>query len=311
MPPEVERLRGDRYDEDGLEALRGRRWDAVVDTCGFAPHVVRRSAELLADAVEHYTFVSSASVYRDMSVAGIDESYPVGVLTDEELREAESLKPRDDKPGFAYGAMYGALKALCERAAEEAMPGRVLNVRAGLIVGPFDDSDRFTYWPRRVAEAGRDGGDLLAPGKPERQIQLIDARDLAGWIIRLAEARRAGIYNATGPDYVLTMGRLLEECRRATGSAARIVWVEESFLLEAGVQPWSDLPLWLNEDNEEHRYFLAIGNEKAVEAGLTFRPLAETIRDTLAWDATRTADPEPRPGLTRERELQLLQKSKG
>jgi 2'-hydroxyisoflavone reductase len=148
---------------------------------------------------------------------------------------------------------------------------------------------------------------VLAPGKPERQIQFVDARDLAGWIIRMAEARRAGTYNATGPDYVLTMGRFLEECRAATASAAGIVWADESFLLDAGVQPWGDLPLWLNEDNQELRYFLSVSNEKAVEAGLTFRPLGETIRDTLDWDATRPADLERAAGLTRQRELQLLQ----
>ena len=183
--PEVEKLRGDR--DGGLEALRGRRWDAVVDTSGFSPRVVRDSARLLADSVEHYTFVSSQSAYRDTSVPGVDENYPVGTITDERLREAEALKQSELTAAPFFWEIYGALKALCERAAEEEMPGRVLNVRAGLIVGPHDFSDRFTYWPRRVSE----GGEVLAPGDPGRQVQFIDVRDLAAWILDMAEARGA------------------------------------------------------------------------------------------------------------------------
>ena len=256
LPTEVERLRGDR---DGrLEALRGRRWDAVVDTCGYVPSIVRASAALLADQVEHYTFISSGSVYRDTSVPGVDESDAVGTITDEQLREAERIKPEGGVIARAYGAMYGPLKALCEQAAEECLPGRVLNVRAGLIVGPFDYSDRFTYWPRRVAE----GGEVLAPGRPDRQLQFVDVRDLADWIVRMAEARRAGTYNATGPDYVLTMERLLEECRATTGSDARFVWIDDRFLLEAGLTPWAEVPLWIPEEDEVNRYFLAVSCEQ-------------------------------------------------
>ena len=298
--PEVEKLRGDR--DGGLDALRGRRWDAVVDTSGFSPRVVRDSAALLADAVEHYTFISSCSVYKDTSVPGVDESYPVGTLTEEQLREAESLHQSELVSAPFFGEMYGPLKALCERAAEEAMPGRVLNVRAGLIVGPHDYSDRFTYWPRRVA----DGGDVLAPGDPGRQVQFVDARDLAEWLLRMAEGRRAGAYNATGPDYALTMGRFLEECRAAAGGDAQFVWVEEKFLLDAGLTPWMEVPLWVPESSEGMRYFLALNVEKAVASGLTFRPVAETARDTLEWDMTRPADAERRAGLAREREKEVL-----
>jgi 2'-hydroxyisoflavone reductase len=297
--PEVEKLRGDR--DGGLEALRGRRWDAAVDTSGFIPRVVRDSAGLLSAGVEHYTFLSSVSAYRDTDVPGVDESYPVAAVTDERLREAESLTQSESIAAPFFGEMYGALKALCERAAEEAMPGRVLNVRAGLIVGPYDHTDRFTYWPRRVAG----GGDVLAPGDPARQVQFVDARDLAAWILDMAGRRRAGTYTAAGPDYELTMGRFLEECKGATGGDARFVWVDERFLLDSGVTPWMELPLWTNPDGG-NRYMLSVNVGKAVAAGLRFRPVAETARDTLEWDLTRPPDAERKAGLAREREREVL-----
>jgi nucleoside-diphosphate-sugar epimerase len=298
--PEVEKLRGDR--DGGLDALRERHWDAVVDTSGFSPRVVRDSAQLLADAVEHYTFVSSQSVYKDTSVPGVDENYPVGTITDERLREAEALTQSELTDAPFFWEIYGALKALCERAAEESMPGRVLNVRAGLIVGPHDYSDRFTYWPRRVAE----GGEVLAPGDPERQVQFIDVRDLAEWILDMAEARRVGTYNATGPDYRLTMERLLDVCRGTTGSDARFVWVDEKFMLDAGLQQWMEVPLWTSSADEMNRYFQEVSIEKAVAAGLKFRPLSETVRDTLEWDLTRPAETEHGAGLAHEREREVL-----
>lgn len=298
--PEVEKLHGDR--DGGLGALKGRRWDAVVDTSGYLPRVVRDSAALLADAVEHYTFVSSISVYRDTRVLGVDEAYAVGRISDEELREAEALPQSELMSAPFFWERYGALKALCEQAAAEAMPGRVLSVRAGLIVGPHDYSDRFTYWPRRVAE----GGDVLAPGDPARPVQFVDVRDLAGWILLSAERRLTGTFNATGPDYPLTFGRFLDECRAATDSDARFVWVGEKFMLDAGLGQWMEVPLWTDSSDEHNRYFQAVGVEKAIAAGLTFRPTAETVRDTLAWDLTRPADTPRRAGLSREREREVL-----
>jgi 2'-hydroxyisoflavone reductase len=300
MFPGVEKLRGDR--DGGLDSLRGKRWDAVVDTSGFSPRVVRDSARLLSAGVEHYTFISSQSVYRDTRVPGVDEDYPVSTITDERLREAEALNQSELLDAPFYGEMYGALKALSERAVEGEMPGRVLNVRAGLIVGPHDNTDRFTYWPRRVAE----GGEVLAPGDPKRQVQFIDVRDLAGWVLDMAEARRVGTFNATGPDYRLTMGRVLEVCRGTTGSDARFVWVDEKFLLDAGVEPWMEVPLWTTEADIANRYFMGVSVEKAIAAGLRFRPLSETVRDTLEWDLTRPADTKRRAGLARERERELL-----
>ena len=305
--PEVEKLRGDR--DGGLEVLRGRRWDAVVDPSGYSPRVVRDSARLLADAVGHYTFVSSQSAYRDTGVPGVDEGYPVGTITDEQLREAEALKQSELTAAPFFWERYGALKALCERAAEEEMPGRVLHVRAGLIVGPHDYSDRFTYWPRRVAE----GGEVLAPGDPERQVQFVDARDLAAWMLDMAETRRVGTFNATGPDYRLTMGRVLDVCRGTTGSDARFVWVGEQFLLDAGVGPWMEMPLWTPQagDDNVNRHFMEVSVERAVAAGLKFRPLSETVRDTLEWDLSRPADAERRAGLAREKEREVLDAWRG
>lgn len=286
--PDLEKLRGNR--DGDLAALQGRRWDAVIDTCGFVPRIVRASAELLADVVDHYTFISSISVYADFRKRGMGEDAPVGTLEDETTEEVTN-------------EAYGPLKALCEQAAERAMPGRVLNIRPGLIVGPHDPTDRFTYWPHRIAQ----GGEVLAPGRPERQVQFIDARDLAGWTIRMVEAKQTGVYNATGPDYSLTMGQVLEECRRQGGSDARLIWVDEKRLLEAGATPWMEVPLWIPETDPDAPGFAATNCTKAFAAGLTFRPLADTVRDTLAWDATRPADVERRAGIKPEREAHYLQ----
>lgn len=283
--PELEKLRGNR--DGDLTALRGRRWDAVIDPSGYVPRLVRASAELLADAVEHYTFISSISVYASFDQPGMDESAPVGTLEDPTVEE---VTPH-----------YGPLKALCEQAAEAAMPGRVFSVRAGLIVGPDDPTDRFTYWPVRLAR----GGDVLAPNPPERPIQLIDVRDLAEWIVRMVEVRQTGIFNATGPDTTLTMGRLLDACHTITGSDARLVWVDEPFLLDQGVTPWTELPLWV-PSTPAYAGFTTIDCRKALATGLTFRPITETIRATLAWDATRPVDTPRRNGLSPEREAELL-----
>jgi len=295
--PEVEKLRGDR--SGNLGALHRRQWDAVIDTCGYVPGVVRKSAELLAEVAEHYTFISSCSVYAKFELAGTDENASVATITSEQLSEAEKIDTGDRATALTYGKMYGALKVLCEQAAEDAMPGRVLSVRAGLLVGSHDYSDRFTYWVHRVAQ----GGEVLAPGQPGRRVRVLDARDLARWIIRMTEIRQTGIYNATGEEG-LTMGRLLEECRAVSGSAATFTWASDQFLLDHKVGAWSEMPLWLPE---EYNGIFHVNNDKAIAAGLTFRPLAETIRDTLIWDATRSSNIERRAGLTREREQELLE----
>jgi 2'-hydroxyisoflavone reductase len=284
--PELEQLRGDR--DGALEALEGRRWDVVIDPSGYVPRVVRASAALLAEAAEHYTFISSVSVYRDFTTPGMDETAPVGTLADESVEEV--------------GPNYGPLKALCESAAEEAFgAGRVLNVRAGLIVGPHDPTDRFTYWPSRVAR----GGDVLAPGSPGRQVQVIDVRDLAEWVVRMAEERLGGTFNATGPEGGLTMGRLLAACKSESGSDARFVWVDGTFVIEQGVTPWTEMPLWV-PDTPEYAGFMSVDCRRAYAAGLRSRRIEETVRATLGWDAERPADAPLRAGLSAERETTLL-----
>lgn len=283
--PEVEKLKGDR-DAGDLEALRGRRWDAVVDTSARVPRWVRDAAGLLAGAVEHYTFVSSISVYADTRSPGTDEAAPVHTLADETVEDITSAE------------VYGALKVLCERAAEKAMPGRVLSARAGLIVGPYDPTGRFTYWVHRIAR----GGDVLAPEPRDQTVQLVHGRDLADWILDMAERREAGVFNATGPERPLTMEGLLEAIRKASGTDARLTWADERFLVESGVEEWSELPLWLAPGaNPDSASFMAVDVRKALAAGLRFRPLAATIRDTLEG-----AETSPAAGLDPDRERELL-----
>jgi 2'-hydroxyisoflavone reductase len=295
LHPGVEQLTGDRRGD--LAALQGRRWDAAIDTAAYVPSVVERAARLLAPSIEHYTFVSTRSVYAEHADSG--EGGRVAAITDEALREAEAIVPEGRSHARLYGPAYGALKARCERAAEDAMPGRVLVLRPGLIVGPFDPTDRFTYWVRRVAR----GGDVLAPGRPERVVRAIDARDLAAWCVRQIEARATGVFNTAGADG-LTMAGMLGACRRASGSDARFVWASEALLVAEGVEPWSELPLWVLEEDSA---FLETGNAKAVAAGLRFRAMEETARDTLAWDRGR-GDAPLLAGLAAEREAPLLAK---
>jgi 2'-hydroxyisoflavone reductase len=272
-----------------LAVLDGRSWDAVIDTCGYFPRLVRDSAEKLKDAVEHYTFVSTLSVYSNSSQAGQDENGQLGTIEDEMAEEIT-------------GETYGPLKVLCEQATSEVMgEERALQVRAGLIVGPHDLSDRFTYWPARVAR----GGEVLAPDSPEKGVQFIDARDLAAWTVRATEAKLYGPYNATGPDGRLTMGEVLQTCREVSGSNAQFTWVSEAVLLENEVGPYVEMPLWVPA---EYAGFDSFNCQKAIDAGLTFRPLAETVRDTLTWQVTRPADYQWRGGLTAEREAELLEK---
>lgn len=287
--PEVEKLRGNR--DGDLTALASRHWDAVIDTCGYVPRIVRASAERLAGQVDHYTFISSLSVYADSSRPNQDETAAVGRLDDETVEQIT-------------GETYGPLKALCEQAAAAAMPGRTLIIRPGLIVGPYDPTDRFTYWPYRVAQ----GGAILAPGQPDYVVQVIDVRDLAKWTLTLVEGRATGIYNATGPAAPLTLGDVLTTSRQVSGSGATFTWVSEQLLLAAGVQPWSEMPLWV--PGEEAAGFHRFNCQKAIAAGLTFRPLVDTIGDTLAWATGRPADYSWRAGISREREEELLRKMK-
>lgn len=281
--PDAEKLRGDR--DGDLSALRGREFDAVFDPSAYKPSQITAVLAALGGRAGHYTFISSISAYG---------TFPPGRVYDEET----SLAAGDEG--------YGALKARCEEALEAALPGRAAVVRPGLIVGPHDPTDRFTYWPRRVAE----GGTVLAPGRAERPVQFIDARDLGEWCVRLAEERRAGRFNAAGPATALTMGEFLEACRAELGAAARLRWVPDETLLSAGVKPWTELPLWVPETDPGHGGIMLCDNRRAVAAGLTFRPAADTIRATFDWDRAQPRPLEPSPIrvalLPREREAELL-----
>jgi 2'-hydroxyisoflavone reductase len=279
--PDAEHVRGDRR-AGGLAALGDRRFDAIVDPSAYFPADVEAAAGIAAD---RYVLVSSGSVYRDPIAPGSTETAPTYELDGPVPASIES------------GEVYGALKVLCERAAEARSPGRTLVLRSGLVVGPRDPTERFAYWPRRVAR----GGPLLA-AEPDQPVQFIDARDLGAWTIAAAETGTAGIFNAVGPAEPLTMARLLATCAAVAGSDAEPVWAGDRFLLDHGVEPWDDLPLWIPADLAG---FLAVGNARALNAGLRLRPPAETIADVLAWELER--DPaERRDAMPADREQELL-----
>ena len=299
----VETIYGDRNSD--LVKLQGRRWDAVVDTSGYLPRTVRASAESLSHSVDAYVFISSLSVYADMSVFGIDETAPLATLTSEQLDKANAIDSSGQISAVTYGGMYGGLKALCEQVAEEVLPNRVLIIRPGLIVGPYDYTDRFTYWVERVAR----GGEVLAPGRPDRYLQLIDARDLSEWIVRMIERKETGVYNASGLPHNLTMERVLEESQRVSDSDASFTWVSEDFLIQEKVAAWSEMPLWMPEEGAPHfKGFMFINCNKAVDSGLSFRPLNDTIKDTLTWRERNCLNEELKAGIDPDKEQRLLRK---
>lgn len=290
--PDCEHVLGDR--DGGLAPLAGRRFDAVVDTSGYVPRVVGDSVRMLREAAPRYVFISSISVYVEPVAAGADESAAVAQLVDP---AAEAIT----------GETYGGLKALCEDVVRDAYGERALIVRPGLIVGPHDPTDRFTWWPERVAGGGR----VIAPGDPEQGLQFIDGRDLGEWIVRALEAGKHGTFHATGPAQPLSMREFLATTREALASNAEFVWMDEAFLTAQGVTAWQDLPAWVNAAESG---LAALDVSRAVAAGLTFRPLADTVRDTLAWSRARGVAPPlqnalgatARPGLTSEREAEVF-----
>ena len=277
----VEHLRADRAAQ--LDLPPGRTWDAVVDTSGYTPTAVARSAGALSKVAGHYTFVSSISVNRLDGDGRVDE-------------RTEVLELPEGAGEEVTGETYGPLKALCEVEVETEFAGRALIVRPGMIVGPHDPTDRFTYWPDRL----RAGGTVLAPGDPQREVQLIDARDLAGWMLAMVERGRVGTFVATGPERRLSMLGMLEAC-----GDGRLEWVDDDFLLEHGVEPWTELPFWLPEGGDERAVFHA-DVSRALAEGLRFRPLSETVADLMAWHERRGAEIGP-PTLARAREAELLE----
>ena len=294
----VETIHGDRHTDTAR--LHGRRWDAVIDTCGMLPNAVKSAAEVLRDSVDRYIFISTQNVYADVSTPGVTETAPLATLTTTQLDEAYGI----DRSGTpSYGQLYGGLKALCEQAAEEVMPDRVLVIRPGLIVGPYDYTDRFTYWVVRIAR----GGDVLAPGRPDRFVQFIDVRDLAEWIVLMTERKETGAYNANRPPESFTMKNVLDECRTVSHRDASFAWANEEFLLQNGVAAWAEMPLWLPEEAAPHlKGFMFLNCDKAVAAGLKLCALTDTIAATLTW---YRADPhELKAGLSSEKEEALLRK---
>jgi 2'-hydroxyisoflavone reductase len=275
--PEVDKLLGDR----AVDPIPAGNWEAVVDTCGYVPGVVRRSTEALRDSVERYLFVSSISAYADFS-EGPTEDSPRAELGDMPIDEM--------LPGYEN---YGPLKALCEDVVNEVYDGRALIVRPGLIVGPYDPTGRFTYWPHRVAR----GGEFIVPAPADEQVQFVDVRDLGRWILDLCERRESRAFNATQPG--VSWAELVEACLRVTGAESRPVWVQGEWLAEQGVGEWMELPLWLNDPNSLG--MMRADVSRALAAGLTFRPLDDTVRDTLEHAET-TED----AGLRPERERELL-----
>lgn len=287
--PNVEKLHGDRDPKvgEGIRSLEGRKWDVVIDNSGFVPRIVSASARLLAPNASRYIYISSISAYASNAEEGADESAKVATVPDPEVEDMGKQMER-----------YGALKALCEQAAEAAMPGRVANVRPGFIVGPDDPSGRFTYWPVRIDR----GGEAIAPGSPDDPLQLVDVRDLGAWLVRLAEDGTTGVFNATGPKTRLAWGKVLEACQAAAKTPAKLHWMTAEEVDKRDLQ----FPIWVPPTGNT-RGFHRRSNQRAVAAGLTFRPIAETVRDTLAW--YKSQPPEGRTklaGPTAEQEAAAL-----
>jgi len=292
LPNDVEQLLGDRNGK--LDALKNRPWDVVIDNPTSLPVWVRDAAAILKGNVDRYVFISTVSVYADTN-KGYDETGPLAKYEgpDPYQETIEAMKASGYKT-------YGPLKALSEQEAEKAFPGKTLVIRPGLIVGPRDETDRFTYWPVRVDR----GGEVLAPGDPSDPVQIIDGRDLAEWTIRMVEKNEVGVYNAVGPDKPLAMGAMLEGIKNALHSNANFTWANAEFLKEQKVEAWSDMPVWTGDESGMAR----TSNKRAIEKGLTFRPLADTARDTLAWFKQQTADRQAKlkAGIAPEREKEVL-----
>lgn len=283
----VDTITGDRTDPASLEQAKGEnRWDAVIDTSGNLPQVVRGSVQALIDSTHRYLFVSSISVYRGQ---GYGEEAPVSAAPDP---LPDAMTPEN----------YGPLKAACEAVVRDAFGDRAIIVRPGVIVGPHDPTDRFTWWPARVARGGR----VAAPGRPARKVQFIDVRDLAEWMIALLEDDASGTFNAAGPARPVTMQQFLERCRAVAGGDAKLEWIEEAFLEQQKVAPWKEMPLWVPETDAVLAGFMNVPIQRALATGLAFRPLQQTIADTLEWSASRAPDHEWKAGLPAEREKQLL-----
>jgi len=274
----------------GLEQLQGKTWDAVIDNSGYVPRLVRASAELLAPSAKQYIFISSISAYAENKTAGADETAPLATIAD----------PTIETMGANF-ENYGALKGLCEKEAEAAFPGHAAIVRPGYIVGPGDPSDRFTYWPVRASR----GGEVLAPGAPEDPVEWIDVRDLAAWLVTLVENGTSGTFNAMGPNPPAKWGDVLAACIAAAPGQSTLTWVPADWLDKNGQGGEDGFPIWVPPTGK-FAGFHTWSNARAVKAGLTFRPVADTAAATLAWFPSEI---ERRVRVTKE--LQDAAKAKG
>lgn len=281
---DVEQLHGDR--DGNLESLAGSDWDVVVDTCGYLPRIVDASAKLLSDGVGHYAYVSSVSVYGDLSQPLTEESV-IAQLDDETTEELDR-------------ETYGPLKALCEQRVRHSFPDRNLIVRPGLLVGPHDPTDRFTAWPLRFALGDK---QILCPSAPDISVQFIDVRDVARWIVDASAGGVVGTFNANGPEVPMSIKEFFESCAHVAGIEPELVWADEDFLLANEVRPFVDMPLWVPRKDKG---ITMIDSSRALQKGLTLRPVSETIRDTLEWAQENREPTELRAGLSRDREAELL-----
>src|SRR5438445_11611338 len=296
LPKEAEQLIGDRNRQ--LDALKNRKWDVCIDKPTTLPVWVRDAAQILKGNIDRYVFISTISVFSDVSKVNMDESGPLA-----EYKGADAMKETQETLRASISGLYGPLKALSEKETEKWFPGKALIIRPGLIVGPGDESDRFTYWPVRVAR----GGEVLAPGAPDDPVQFIDARDLAEWTIRMVEQGNVGTFNATGPAYKLTMGKMLDDIQAAAKSNATFTWADADFLTSQKVHPWSDMPAWVPPRGDAIG-FSQINNKKAISRGLTFRSVGDTTVATLEWFHKQPAERQAKlkAGLTAEREAAVL-----
>ena len=293
-PAAVEQLHGDRNTGD-LAALKGRTWDVCIDNPTSLPFWVRDAGQVLKGNVRHYLFISTISVYADGGKPGINEDSPLAVYKGKDAMAETQETLRADIEN-----LYGSLKALSEAEARKQFGRNVTIVRPGYIVGPRDETDRFTYWPHRVAQ----GGEILVPGQGNDPVQIIDGRDLGEWMIRLAEAKTTGTFNACGPDYTLGMDAMLHGCQAVTGGGMTLTHVTPGFLEQQQV----GLPIWVSPSHPQYGGYGAVSNARAIAAGLTFRPLATTVADLLAWFRGLPAERQAKlnAGITRDKEAELL-----
>ncbi len=283
--PEVEKLKGNR--DGNLNALEGRKWDAVIDTSGYLPRIVEASSKILSKESDHYTFISTISVYESFNERNIDENFALAKLDNNE----------DEK---ITDVTYGPLKARCEKVVKDYFPDNSLIIRPGLIVGPYDTTDRFTYWVRRIAEAGK----VIIPDNPKQKLQIIDVRDLSKWIVKMIEEKAIGTYNATGPKEDLTFEKFVLECSKFAKKKLDLIWIDEKHMIDMYVDNWNKFPLCLSSKSNNLGIF-SINSKKAQDKGLSYRSLSETILDTLNWDDKRI-DRKIKTGLSNKEEEILI-----